>query len=99
MALYHFSVKQVKRSEGHSSVAAAAYISGEKLYDCYYGEIQDYTKKSGVVLSEIILPDHVPDRLTDRETLWNEVESYENRIDAQLAYSFDIDGVNLSTVL
>lgn len=75
MALYHFSVKQVKRSEGHTAIAAAAYISGEKLYDHYYGEVQDYTKKEGVVLTEIILPDHVPKRLSDRETLWNEVEN------------------------
>ena len=89
MSLYHFSVKQVKRSEGHTAIAAAAYISGEKLYDHYYGEVQDYTKKEGVVLTEIILPDHVPQRLADRETLWNEVENHENRMDAQLAYSFD----------
>ena len=89
MSLYHFSVKQVKRSEGHTAIAAAAYISGEKLYDHYYGEVQDYTKKEGVVLTEIILPDHVPKRLADRETLWNEVENQENRRDAQLAYSFD----------
>lgn len=31
MALYHFEVTQVKRSEGRSVVAAAAYRSGEKL--------------------------------------------------------------------
>ncbi len=90
MALYHFSVTQVKRSEGHTAIAAAAYRSGEKLYDRYYGEIQDYTKKEGVVESFIMLPTHVPKRLTDRETLWYEVESQENRKDAQLAYSFDI---------
>ena len=31
MALYHLSVKQIKRSAGQSAVAAAAYRAGEKL--------------------------------------------------------------------
>ena len=31
MAIYHFSVKIIKRSEGRSAVAAAAYRSGTKL--------------------------------------------------------------------
>ena len=66
MALYHFSLTHVKRSEGHTAIAAAAYRSGEKLYDRYYGEVQDYTKKQGVVMSQIFLPDHAPERLADR---------------------------------
>lgn len=90
MALYHFCVKQIARSKGHSALAAAAYRSGEKLYDRYYGEEQDYTRKGGVVESMILLPEHVPRRLSDRETLWYEVECHEKRKDAQLAYSFDI---------
>ncbi|MCR5650798.1 MAG: MobA/MobL family protein [Lachnospiraceae bacterium] len=89
MALYHYSLNHVKRREGHTAIAAAAYRSGEKLYDKYYGEVQDYTKKGGVIMSEILLPDYVPERLKDRETLWYEVENHENRKDAQLAYSFD----------
>ncbi|MDY6306298.1 MAG: MobQ family relaxase [Oribacterium sp.] len=89
MALYHYSLNHVKRSEGHTAIAAAAYRSGEKLYDRYYGEVQDYMKKGGVIMSEILMPDYVPERLADRETLWYEVENHENRKDAQLAYSFD----------
>ena len=89
MALYHFSLNHVKRSDGHTAIAAAAYRSGEKLYDRYYGEVQDYTRKQGVVMSQIFLPDHAPKRLADRETLWYEVEKNEKRKDAQLAYSFD----------
>ena len=59
------------------------------MYDRYYGEVQDYTKKGGVIMSEILMPDYVPERLADRETLWYEVENHENRKDAQLVYSFD----------
>ncbi len=37
-----------------------------------------------------MLPPHAPERLKDRETLWNEVERIEQHPKAQLAYSFDI---------
>ena len=90
MSLYHFSVTQKSRGAGQSVVASAAYISGTKLHDNYYGENPDYTKKSGVLHSEIILPDYVPKRFYDREILWNEVENVEKHPKAQLAYSFDI---------
>ena len=90
MALYHFHVEQIKRSEGRTAVASAAYRAGERLHNLWDGETHDYTHKSGVVLAEIILPEHAPRRFLDRSTLWNEVEQIEKRSDAQLAYSFDI---------
>ena len=90
MSLYHFHVTQIGRSKGHSAVAAAAYRSGEKIYDDYYGETQDYTKKGGVVKTEILLPDYAPERFKDRSTLWNELESVEKHPKAQLSYSFDM---------
>ena len=90
MALYHFSVKQVSRGKGQTVVNSAAYISGQKLYNDYYGQTHDYTKKSGVVFTEILTPEYAPERLSDRETLWNEVEQIEKSKRAQLAYSFDI---------
>ena len=90
MALYHFSVKQVSRGKGQTVVNSAAYISGQKLYNDYYGQTHDYTKKSGVVFTEILTPEYVPEHLTDREILWNEVEKVEKSKRAQLAYSFDI---------
>lgn len=34
--------------------------------------------------SEILTPDHAPERLSQRETLWNEVERREQRKDSQL---------------
>ena len=71
-------------------VASAAYISGQRIFDSYYNKIHDYTSKSGVIFTEILTPEYVPERLTDRETLWNEVEHVERNNKAQLAYSFDI---------
>ena len=90
MALYHFSLGHIKRTAGHTAIAAAAYRAGEKLYDAYYGETQDYSRKKGVVATKIYAPDYVPERLFDRQTLWTEVEFNEHRKDAQLAYSLDI---------
>ena len=90
IALYHFHVTQIKRSAGQSAIASAAYRSGEKLHSEYYGEDSDYTKKGGVICSEILLPSHAPPSFSDRETLWNAVEKVERGKNAQLAYSFDI---------
>jgi hypothetical protein len=90
MALYHFHVEQIKRGEGRTAVASAAYRAGEKLHNLWDGETHDYTKKGGVILAEILLPEYAPQRFSDRYTLWNEVEQIEKRYDAQLAYSFDM---------
>ena len=90
MALFHFHVTQVKRSAGQSAIACAAYRAGEKLLSEYYGEVSDFTKKRGVICSEILLPAHAPPEYADRQTLWNAVEKAERNKKAQLAYSFDI---------
>lgn len=90
MALFHFSVKQVRHSAGQSVIASAAYRAGEKLYSEYYGETNDYTRKGGIIHTEIFLPPHAPDIYRDRATLWNAVEKSEKHPKAQLAYSFDI---------
>lgn len=90
MALYHFSIDQVRRSAGQSAIAAAAYRAGERLYSDYYGEISDYTKKGGVICSEIFLPPNAPKKFLDRATLWNAVEQTEKHPQAQLSYSFDV---------
>ena len=90
IALFHFHATQIKPSAGQSAVAAAAYRAGEKLHSEYYGEDSDYTRKGGVICSEILLPSHAPPEYADRETLWNAVEKAERGRKAQLAYSFDI---------
>ena len=90
MALFHLSVTQTKRSAGQSAIASAAYRAGERLYSEYYGEYSDYTRKGGVICSDIFLPSHAPPEYADRQTLWNAVEKAERGKNAQLAYSFDI---------
>lgn len=85
MAIFHFSAKVIGRGTGRSAVAAAAYRSASRLEDERLGRHHDFTNKAGVVHSEVMLPDGAPERLRDRETLWNEVEATEKRKDAQLA--------------
>jgi Ti-type conjugative transfer relaxase TraA len=85
MAIYHFSAKVISRANGSSAVASAAYRSAERLHDDRLDRSHDFTNKSGVVHSEVMLPEGAPNRLGDRSTLWNEVEATELRKDAQLA--------------
>lgn len=96
MAIYHFSIKNIGRSNGQSAVASAAYRSGEKLIDSVYGKEQDYTKKTGIEYKNIYVPSHANENLLDRQTLWNEVEKSELKkngdlkITARLAKEFEI---------
>lgn len=84
MAIYHCSVKVGSRGKGQSAVAAAAYRSGEKLTDKETGLVSDYTRKGGVVFSEISLCENAPARYADRATLWNAVHDIEKAKDARL---------------
>ncbi len=85
MAIYHFSAKVIGRGAGSSAVASAAYRSASRFHDERLDRHHDFSNKTGVVHSEVILPEGAPERLTARQTLWNEVEATEKRKDAQLA--------------
>ena len=85
MAIYHFSVQVISRAAGRSAVAAAAYRSADRLHDERLDRDHDFRAKSGVEHSEIMLPKDTPEQWRDRERLWNDVEAFEKRKDAQLA--------------
>ncbi|MBB4020077.1 Ti-type conjugative transfer relaxase TraA [Gemmobacter caeni] len=85
MAIYHLHVKVIGRKAGSSAVASAAYRSASRLRDERIDRVQDFSAKRGVVHSEVMLPDGAPEHLGDRERLWNDVEAFEVRKDAQLA--------------
>ena len=71
-------------------MAAAAYRSGEKLVNEWDGMTHDYTRKGGVVHTEIMLPSHAPPEFQDRSTLWNSVEEIEKSSTAQLAREIEV---------
>ena len=90
VAIYHASVKIVSRSAGRSAVASAAYRSAERIPDRRTGQDHDYTRKEGVVHSEIMAPDNAPAWMRDRAELWNGVEAAEKRKDSQLAREIEV---------
>lgn len=90
MAIYHLSIKIISLGKGKSAVAAAAYRSGEAITNQYDGITHDYTKKGGIVHTEILLPDNAPAEYTDRAVLWNAVEKIEKAKNSQLAREIEL---------
>lgn len=90
MAIYSCECKVFGRAKGQSAVGKAAYRSGEKLTNEYDGMTHDYTKKGGVVYSEIMLCENAPKEYQDRATLWNAVEKVEKDNGARLAREYRV---------
>lgn len=82
MAIYHCTTKTVNRSSGRTAVASMAYRAGEKLTDERTGLTHDFTRKEGVVYTEILSN---LDTELDRRKVWNLAEKSENRKDARTA--------------
>ena len=99
MAIYHLRLKVISRSLGRaarpggatrkSAVAAAAYRSGERLYDSLQEKWFSFDKPD-VFHKEILAPEGAPDWVFNRQMLWNTVERCEKRCDAQLAREVEI---------
>ena len=90
MSIYHCSIKIGSRGKGQSAVAAAAYRSGQKLTDEELGAVSDYTRKSGVVYSEVSLCDNAPAEDINREILWNSVQTIEKASNSRLWREFEV---------
>ncbi len=73
-----------------SAVGASAYRSGEILKNEYDGITHDFTRKRGIVHTEILLPPHAPPDFADRSTLWNAVEKIEKAKNSQLAREIEV---------
>ncbi|MDX1060625.1 Ti-type conjugative transfer relaxase TraA, partial [Sinorhizobium medicae] len=95
MAVPHFSVSLITRGSGRSAVLSAAYRHCAKMAYQREARTIDYTRKTGLLHEEFVIPDNAPEWLqsmiTDRsvsdaaEAFWNKVEDFEKRSDAQLA--------------
>jgi hypothetical protein len=99
MAIYHFSAQVISRRTGRSSTAAAAYRAGEIVLDENTGEIHDYTRKRGVIRTEILAPRGSPAWVFDRSQLWSRVELGENRKDSQVCREIEISIPHELTIL
>ncbi len=85
MAIYHLEAKVITRGVGRSVVAAVAYASCSEIYNDYDGVLHNYTKKGGLVHSEVLLPPNAPEVWQNRAELWNAVETTEKSKNSQLA--------------
>lgn len=90
MAIYHCSIKIISRGKGQSAVAAAAYRAGEFIKSDYDGIAHDYTRKGGVIHTEILLPNYAPKEYASRSVLWNAVEQVEKAKNSQLAREIEL---------
>lgn len=87
MATYHLSAKPISRSAGRSATAAAAYRAGCEITDERTGQVHDYTRKSGVLYTKLVLPEG---ETADRAAFWNGIETHHKRGDAVLAREVEV---------
>lgn len=87
MAIVHIATKAISRKAGQSAVASAAYRAGVVLKDERYDKSHDYSKKSGVMSADIILPTALKAKglIVSREEIWNKAEHVEGRTDSRVA--------------
>lgn len=98
MAIFHMHAQVIGRTKGRSCVAAAAYRSGQRLTidkeaAIHYAgnrRVFDYSRRHAVMLSEIIPPEHSPEWARNRESLWNQAELAEKRVNSQTAREIEV---------
>lgn len=91
MAIFHLDFKIVKRSEGRSSVAKAAYHARCKITDERTGDTYDYSRRTDLYGHFILAPVNAPEHIVkDSTALWNEVERVERQSNGQTARYFDV---------
>ncbi len=84
MAIFRFSLSTVSRSKNRSAVAAAAYRSGEPLFDERQNRKADYSKKNGILKTAIF------GWAGTRSELWNGAEGAEKRSNSVTAREIQI---------
>ncbi|ECF6041809.1 conjugal transfer protein [Salmonella enterica subsp. salamae] len=91
MAIFHLDFKIVKRSEGMTSVAKAAYHSRTRITDDRIGQIFDFSHRTDlhghIILAPVSAPAHI---VESSSALWNEVERVERQNNGQTARYFDV---------
>lgn len=81
----------MKRSEGMTSVAKAAYHARTRITDDRIGEVFDFSHRTDlhghIILAPVSAPSHI---VESSSALWNEVERVERQSNGQTARYFDI---------
>ncbi|MYV16433.1 MobQ family relaxase [Furfurilactobacillus milii] len=89
MAIFHMSFSNISAGKGRSTIASAAYRSGEKLFDNKEGRIYFYGRS---IMPEtfILKPKNAPEWANDRQKLWNEVEKKDRKANSRYAKEFNV---------
>ncbi|MBZ9994089.1 Ti-type conjugative transfer relaxase TraA [Mesorhizobium sp. BH1-1-4] len=100
MAIYHLHAQIIGRGEGRSAVASAAYRHCARMEIEAEARVADYSNKKGLAHSEFALPEAAPawlrtlidgrDAAGASAALWNAVEIFEKRADAQFMREMDL---------
>ncbi|BBQ37047.1 DNA strand transferase [Klebsiella pneumoniae] len=91
MAIFHLDFKIVKRSEGRSSVAKAAYHARCRIKDERTGDTYDYSRRTDLYGHFILAPVNALEHIVkDSTALWNEVERVERQSNGQTSRYFDV---------
>ena len=100
MAIAYYYVTKLSRGSGHNAVRAAAYRHRTRMEDKREAHIVDYSAKEDLRHEEFVLPNDAPGWARTMaagktvsgmsEALWNRVESFEKRKDAQVAAEMTI---------
>ncbi|EEH9714698.1 MobA/MobL family protein [Salmonella enterica subsp. enterica] len=91
MAIFHLDFKIVKRSEGMTSVAKAAYHARTRITDDRIGQVFDFSHRTDlhghIILAPVSAPSHI---VKSSSALLNEVERVERQNNGQTARYFDV---------
>lgn len=91
MAIFHLDFKIVKRSEGMTSVAKAAYHARTRITDDRIGQVFDFSHRTDLHGHIILAPFSSPAHIVESSSaLWNEVERVERQSNGQTARYFDV---------
>lgn len=85
MAIYHLSIKNVSRAKGSNALRSAAYALRTQMHCERTGETIDYSKKTDLLWSGVLLPEGAPVEFSDPEILFNSIENHESAVTARTA--------------
>ncbi len=86
MAIYHFSMRNISRKSGSSSIASLSYILGEPVKDERLGQTSYQHKNiDRIMASNTLLPEGAPEEFHDPKKLFNSIEMYEKSSTARTA--------------
>jgi ATP-dependent exoDNAse (exonuclease V) alpha subunit len=96
LAILHINIRSLSRAKGANAVAAAAYISRDKLRDEQQQRNYDFRYRGGLQHAEILTPQrgegHSQAPAPKRSELWNQAERAERPRNARVAreYQFSL---------